>query len=115
MNPKVKQAHSYVGHRFKVSVKRVSYTIDYSKHYIPIEETCYAEIYKGNELVGRVIRSQIKEVRGVDLRMIEMDNDRGAYFFADKELPLEEQITDAINNIIFIIGNNDKYFETIPV
>jgi hypothetical protein len=105
-----KRANSYVSRRFKISVKRVNYDEKFGG------DTCYAEIYKGQELVGQVFRnSYLNKVRGVDLRAYANDhNDRRAYFYADQELPLEEQITDAINNTIFIIGKNDLFFKSIP-
>lgn len=102
--------NSHVTRRFKIAVKRVSYDVKFGG------DTCYAEIYKGQELVGQIFRNgYLNKIRGVDLRMSEKNiNDRRAYFDADPELTHEEQITDAINNTIFIIAKNDLFFKSIP-
>ena len=107
----IEKANSHVTRRVKISVKRVSYDEKYGG------DTCYAEIYKGKDLVGQVFRNgYLEKVRGVDIRMNDKDcNDRRAYFYADPKLPLEEQIQDAINNTIFIIGKNDSFFKEIAI
>ena len=110
MEEEIEKVSSHVTRRFKISVKRVKYDEKFGG------DTCYAEIYKGKDLVGQVFRNAyLEKVRGVDLRMHDKDhNDKRAYFYADKELPFEEQIQDAINNTMFIIGKNDLFFKEIP-
>jgi hypothetical protein len=108
----VKVNNSYVAYRFKISVTKLHG--EKSEKYGG--DDILADIYKGRELVGKVLRNgYLNEVRGVDLRLSEKDiNDKRAYFYADKELPLDQQIQDAINNTMFIIGKNDQYFNEIP-
>ncbi len=109
MGKELLHTNYHVSRRFKISAKRVSY----EKH---DGDACYAEIYKGQELVGQVFfNSCTDRITGADLRMLEKDStDRRAYFYADEELPQEEQILDAINNTIFIIAKNDLFFKSIP-
>lgn len=92
--------------KIKITVKHVFYGEKYGG------DDCYAEIYKGKELVGKVFRNgYLNEIRGVDLRLSDKDNnDLRAYYYPDKKLSHKEQILDAICNTIFIIGRNDDLF-----
>ncbi len=102
--------NSYVAFRFKISVKQFAHGEKSDGG-----DDILAEIYKGKELVGMVLRNSLNEIRGVDIRLSEKDsNDKRAYYYADKELSTEQQIIDAISNTMFIVGKNDQYFNEIP-
>lgn len=95
-------------HKNKITIKKVDYSEKYGG------DDIYVEVYKGNQLVGKVIRNgYLSEIRAVDLRFLHKmddDNDKRAYYYPDKKMSLDNQILDATNNLIFILGVNDEIF-----
>ena len=86
-----------------LSVKEVRYDFKYGG------DSCYAEIYNGDEMVGQVIyNAYLKEFRGVDIKLSEKGNNDGRafYHYPNKDIDWKEQLKNTITNTLILIVDN---------